>query len=924
MKKVFLALLILISTVSAAAQSTTVSSTGMVDSDSFTWANAKIIINFVAAPNVPNFSSYTWSGGTLAPQYSTTANGSGAFSISLPSNTAVTPFGSKWQLYICPNATAGCFSYVLNVTGGTQDITTALNAVLPGPRFPASSNNFGYGPAEISSLIPTSTVFFNTTTTQCQQYSGSAWQNCGTGGSPSGAAGGDLNGTYPNPTVSGAHITSGTINGAVIGGTNPVAGTFTTVSAGTAVTAPLLDGLTDLNLQTGATPQAQFTGLVNSVVAQQFVFVPPQTTGGDSTSYPSASSPLNSYLRTLDLRGTNCMDQFGTFTGNSNNYGGPCIYSVETRQDVTNSYSADLALGYNSVAGGVYNYNGSTGTKSNRWSLLVNGTHSTAAQKWGIGVNLTSYVGGESIPVGIQNTEYGGFVSTGQEPSEGIRIEQDQGTLSDGAGGVWAATVSSISGSTVTFSAPSNGTTLGETRFIRDLNHKYTGSYTNVVCSGTGPTTCTVTGTGFSSLPGYASNPHTTWNTLSTGGNILSNNATFCLPLNQTGVFDSCVPINNVTNDTTLTVNLFNTGTNMNTAWPWAVSGSYAIYRSAYPTAVNVALNTFTASDVTGIGNGDSVDQVEAYNTTFSGIKIIQGMQQGVIGPIGLYILGNYNSASAPGGGSGVAVGGNYQCAFCVDGDSISGNPQNALYIKTGGVPTTGLINWSGSPFGNSSTIYPMLGNLIGYKGSIPELNLGVGGGTGGLNVNTSTGEIGQGTDAQTGTSYYLYYNSASENGLRIAANVAPNSGVFPLEVDYGGGIPAFYVKGVGSSKVEVAVNNGQILTGYSGNQATATWSLSSANGSFNSAAPQTTVSCSTSGTAVFSEPEQGASDKRVMIHLAACIGTASYTYPTAFTNTPSCFASSLVACTVAGTISTSAVTVTGTTSTGALVLEDY
>ena len=87
---------------------------------------------------------------------------------------------------------------------------------------------------------------------------------------------------------------------------------------------------------------------------------------------------------------------------------------------------------------------------------------------------------------------------------------------------------------------------------------------------------------------------------------------------------------------------------------------------------------------------------------------------------------------------------------------------------------------------------------------------------------------------------------------------------------------------------------------------------------------PQTSVSCSTSGTAVFSQPEQGASNKKVLIHLAACLGTASYTYPTAFTNSPSCYASSLIACTVAGTISSTAVTVTGATSTGSLVLEDY
>ena len=91
-----------------------------------------------------------------------------------------------------------------------------------------------------------------------------------------------------------------------------------------------------------------------------------------------------------------------------------------------------------------------------------------------------------------------------------------------------------------------------------------------------------------------------------------------------------------------------------------------------------------------------------------------------------------------------------------------------------------------------------------------------------------------------------------------------------------------------------------------------------------NISAPQTTVNCSTSGTAVFSQPLQGTSDKKVVIHLAACNGTASYTFPTAFINTPSVFASNNVAAAIATSVSTSAVTVTGAPSTGALILEDY
>lgn len=85
----------------------------------------------------------------------------------------------------------------------------------------------------------------------------------------------------------------------------------------------------------------------------------------------------------------------------------------------------------------------------------------------------------------------------------------------------------------------------------------------------------------------------------------------------------------------------------------------------------------------------------------------------------------------------------------------------------------------------------------------------------------------------------------------------------------------------------------------------------------------KTTVSGSTSGNAVFSEICTGLAFKKVTIHLNALVGTASYTFPTAFVNTPTIISTNGLATTLITSISTTACTVTGSTSTGYLTFEE-
>jgi hypothetical protein len=124
------------------AQSTTVSST-VVDAASTTWKNGTFSLTFRVSASNPT-GQYYWAGVPFNVSQTISGNldNTGSFSVSVPSNTSITPAGSTWTYAVCPAASSPCYSTNVTITGATQ----SLSGITP----PAASVSLSNPPAGVS------------------------------------------------------------------------------------------------------------------------------------------------------------------------------------------------------------------------------------------------------------------------------------------------------------------------------------------------------------------------------------------------------------------------------------------------------------------------------------------------------------------------------------------------------------------------------------------------------------------------------------------------------------------------------------------------------------------------------------------------------------------------------------------------------
>lgn len=289
------------------------------------------------------------------------------------------------------------------------------------------------------------------------------------------------------------------------------------------------------------------------------------------------------------------------------------------------------------------------------------------------------------------------------------------------------------------------------------------------------------------------------------------------------------------------------------------------------------------------------------------------------------------NGTLTPSGGTLTTTGNSVTSGNITGGSIIVGSGANNIFIGNTQAPSSsnsallqfaGSSNVTGHTFigGNVTGVLPTSNNYASFevgRGMITGATSGTNAWLTSLSVNTINYTAGAATNTNSAAIYVQGPHTMATNNyglfLNNGANIAmagSSSGIVSINTQAAAGTYSL-------SLPNTAPTANQVLAQNPGNTAL-TWVTPSG------AATQTTVSGSTSGTAVYSQPEQGASYKRVIVYCNVLLGMASYTFPTAFTNTPAIVTTNGPGSGVVTALSTTAMTITGATTTGFVIIEGY